>query len=136
MLSTHCFTSIGPFHFKPSGQLLCIHWMPHAGRVSLYYDHNHQLRDLIRICLQLAIEPNLLDGSNTHSGCMQVLANTSSITTSILYTQLEMVDTTFRILLERAIIKARQAVQWHLVDARPSRSIRAPQRVQRTSTFT
>jgi len=67
---------------------------------------------------------------------MQVLANTSSITSSILYTQLEMVDTTLRILLERAIIKARQAVQWHLVDACLSRSVRAPQRVQRASTLT
>ena len=67
MLSTYCFTSIGPYHIKPSGQLLCIHWMPDAGRVLLYYDHTFQLHDLIRDCLQLAIEPNPLDGSNTHS---------------------------------------------------------------------
>ena len=66
MLSTYCFTSIGPYHIKPSGQLLCIHWMLHVGRILFHYDNIYQLHDLIRDSLQLAIEPNPMDGSNTH----------------------------------------------------------------------
>ena len=47
-----------------------------------------------------------------------------------------MVDITLRIPLERAAEKARQEVQRYLVDARTSRSVRTPQRVQRASTLT
>ena len=47
-----------------------------------------------------------------------------------------MVDITLRIPLERAAEKARQEVQWYLVDARTSRSLRTPQRFQRASTLT
>ena len=105
MLSTYCFTLIGPYHIKPSGQLLYIHWMPHIGHILFHYDHIHQLHDLIWDCLLLAIELNPLDGPNTHSWCLQVLANTRSIMPSILYTQLEMVDTTLHIPLEQATEK-------------------------------
>ena len=67
MLSTYCFTSIGPYHIKPSGQLLCIHWMLHVGYILLHFDNIYQLHDFIRDSLQLAIEPNPKDGSITYS---------------------------------------------------------------------